>query len=193
MIRIGLPKGTIKTKSLHVIRQLTGVDTPEKKLSYKNDVMEIFLLKHRDIPGLLSRNRIDIGVTSTEWLTECNCDLKVFKHLDWCDTRMSVIGKAGTQLHDLKQVRCVTEFPSIAANYFREQGIAQVDITAVSGSSESMVPSIFDISIDCVETGRTLRENGLIEIDIISHCKTVLVCRREKLTAMQESFVSRIN
>jgi ATP phosphoribosyltransferase len=193
MLRIGLPKGTIKEKSLDVIRGLTGGHAGGKRLSYGTADTEIFLLKHRDIPGLLARKVIDVGITSTEWLDECGADLAVLKSLDWCDTRMSVIAKEGTRLSDLKRIRCVTEFPSTAASYFRQQQIPSVDIVTVFGSSESLVPSVFDVSIDCVETGRTLRENGLSEISVISHCRTVLVCRHADAQVMHASLVSKIN
>ena len=192
MLRIGLPKGTIKEKSFDVIRKLTGMDAQGKRLSYKNAEAEIFLLKHRDIPRLLARKVIDVGITSTEWLDECGDDLAILKELNWCDTRMSVIGREGTQLSELERIRCITEFPSTAARYFQQNSIFDVEILTVSGSSESLVPSVFDVSIDCVETGRTLRENGLTEIQVISYCRTVLVCRRTDVETMKFSFASKI-
>lgn len=193
MLRIGLPKGTIKEKSFAVIRELLGIHAEGKRLSYSNAETEIFLLKHRDIPGLLARKVIDVGITSTEWLDECGDNLAILKNLDWCDTRVSVIAREGTKLCELKGIRCVTEFPSTAANYFRQQKISDVEIVTVSGSSESLVPSVFDVSVDCVETGRTLRENGLSEIHVISHCRTVLVCRHADVHAMRTSFVGEIS
>lgn len=178
MIRIGLPKGVIKEKSLDIIRNLIGEDVNEKKLSFNNNDYHIYLLKHRDIPKMIEADLLDIGVTSTEWVEENQCNVNIIKTLEWCNTRVCLIFAKEKEEIGLGNVKCVTEFPNIAKAYFKEKKI-ECEIYHISGSSEACVDDMFDCCVDCVETGSTLDENNLIIKDTILHSKVAVISQKK--------------
>lgn len=173
MLKIGLPKGNIKKKSIALAKTMLNEDYDDSLLHFCKDDIEVFLLKQRDIPQLLDNGILDIGITSTEWITEKEVDLTIEQYLDWCDTRISLITPSNHMERPLKT--CVTEYPQIASRFFNENKMTDTKIITLSGSSEALVPYVYDCCIDCVETGGTLKHNGLVEKTIIFEAKTVLV------------------
>lgn len=132
-------------------------------------------LKHNDIVRFVKNGILDLGISSQEWIYENEFDCNIIKAFDWCDTRISLI--TTKSISTIKS--CVTEFPCIAKKYFQSRNI-DVDIVSVSGSTESLVPCKFDCSIDCVETGNTLKANNLIIQDTLCASKIVLFSREQR-------------
>lgn len=184
MIKIGLPKGVVKSRSLEIIRRYAGEIKNEKTMFYPVGGLCFFLLKHRDIPVFIEHGWLDFGVTSTEWLIEQNVNLEIVKKLDWCNTRISLLATESTLYSDEPYSTCVTEFPRIADLYAGKIG-RSLRIHAVSGSCEGMVPNIFDFCIDCVETGETLRANQLEEFIHLIDTQTVVVCHSKQVATFR--------
>lgn len=176
MIKIGLPKGGIKEKSMEVIKKITGIEMGNKKLNFKNDIYEFYLLKHRDIPKMINEGLLDAGITSYEWIKESETDLKVLKELDWCNTSIALIGK------EMKngKAKCATEFFNVTNKYISERKL-DIEVYKLSGSGEACIPGLFDYCVDCVETGETLKQNGLVVLDEILTSKVMLVCKDESV------------
>lgn len=170
-IKIGLPKGDLFKYSSQIICALMGNCIKPKKLSYQNCKYEIYLTKLRDIPHLLENNILDVGITCDEWIVETGADVEIVKRLDWCDTKISLIGCEA--IDSIKYITCITEYPNIAKKYFESKQIKH-KIYKISGSSEAFVPHRFDYCVDCVETQSTLNANDLREIDILLSSKIVL-------------------
>ncbi|MFB5761890.1 ATP phosphoribosyltransferase [Paenibacillus medicaginis] len=181
MIKIGLPKGVVKHKSISVIETFLNYDINKEKLHFfDNSRVHFYLLKHRDIPKLISSGNLDFGITSTEWIYESDIELHVHKELDWCDTRISLIsGKGEPVLGQKLPIRCVTEFPRIANDFFKKINQTDVVIDSISGSSEALIPSLYNCCVDCVETGYTLALHNLAEEKVIYESKVVLVSKNE--------------
>ncbi|XMB25934.1 ATP phosphoribosyltransferase [Paenibacillus sp. BR2-3] len=136
------------------------------------------MLKHRDIPRLIELGYLDLGITSTEWLYENGSDLYIHKELDWCDTRISLISdKDSPVLSENTTIRCITEFPRITRDFFSRTNKNNVTIDNISGSSEALVPSIYNCCVDCVETGKTLLLHNLTEESIFYKSQIVLVSK----------------
>lgn len=186
MIVIGLPKGSVKKNSLGLVSKILNAKVNEKELSFRNDKYTIMLLKHRDIPRFLEKGLIDIGITSDEWVEEYGVKFNRIDTLDWCNTRISLIGKINMDFQDgISRCKIITEFPNIASKYIQQKKI-QCDLFYVSGSSEACVPEMFDFCIDCVETGKTLIDNNLEEKEVIMHSQIAIfakddldICRSE--------------
>ncbi|AIQ15084.1 ATP phosphoribosyltransferase [Paenibacillus durus] len=179
MIRFGMPKGVVKRKSISLIEDLLRVPINKDKLHFfdQGDV-HYYLLKHRDIPRLIELGCLDLGITSTEWLYENGSDLYIHKELDWCDTRISLISdKDSPVLSENATIRCITEFPRITRDFFSRTNKNNVTIDNISGSSEALVPSIYNCCVDCVETGKTLLLHNLTEESIIYKSQIVLVSK----------------
>ncbi|MDQ1236645.1 ATP phosphoribosyltransferase [Paenibacillus sp. SORGH_AS306] len=118
----------------------------------------------------------DIGIVGKDVLIEENRAVYELLDLGIARCRMSVIG-----LPDWKpgiQQRVATKYPNVASQYFREQG-QQVEVIKLNGSIE-LAPMIglADRIVDMVETGETLRENGLVEMETIFGITSRLIANR---------------
>lgn len=184
-IKIGLPKGSFIKYSNKIIATLIGNCLEEKRLSYQNDLYEVYLVKLRDVPKLLENNIIDVGITCDEWLAETGAKVEVLKKLDWCDTKISLIGCIEIEKMADKKISCITEYPNIAKRYFEAKNIEH-SIYTISGSSEAFVPNRFDYCIDCVETQGTLNANKLNEIEVILRSKIVLARSNQSNASIDE-------
>lgn len=188
MIKIAFAKGNIQKKACNILWKKWGVDFNKNKLSIEIEGNKYFFVKHRDIPKLLMDGVVDIGVTSFEWIKEKKVDVHILKTLDWCDTTICYIEPVSRTRKD--NVTCVTEFPNIASEYFKNNGM-DVDIKLISGSSEAYVPWLYDSCVDCVETGLTLLENNLRVKDIIISSK-IVVCVRKTEAGLYEEFIEEL-
>lgn len=176
-IKIGFPKGNVHGKSRELTEKLLKKTSPKGQLHIGNDFYDIFFLKHRDITRMVAEGKLDFGITSEEWIYELKSEekLNVLKKLDWCDTRIALIVHDGEQSENKK---CITEFYNIAVEYFAKKGIDDIQVDKISGSSEALVPTLYDCCIDCVETGSTLKENNLVIKDIIFNSSIVVVSNK---------------
>ena len=185
MVKIGLPKGVVKSKSLELIEELLGIKADKNRLNFSKDDVNIYLLKHRDIPKLIERGKIDVGITSLEWIEETESYVEILQELDWCDTRISLISsKENSVLDSDRTIHCITEFPNISKKFFEANKKTNVKIELISGSSEALVPSLYNCCVDCVETGSTLKVHNLYEEHIILKSKVVLVTRINNSNSM---------
>lgn len=177
-MRLGLPKGSILTHSERVLQRFAGAAYKMGKLSHVDDQgRRLLLLKHRDIPKLVSDGDLDFGVTGSEWIAESQLAIHVLGYLEWCNSRISVIGLPGARINVHSVGVCATEFPNIASRYLASAGLSRVTIKKISGSCEALIPALCNIGVDCVETGSTLRANGLAEFDRILTSRVALVSK----------------
>ncbi|MFF2154598.1 ATP phosphoribosyltransferase [Paenibacillus chitinolyticus] len=181
MIRMGLPKGVVKQRSFQLIESYLGHGVNRQQLWFTDGKdMSFYLLKHRDIPRLIASGQLDCGITSTEWIEEFELSFETIAELDWCDTRISVISPEAAPALEKNELTCITEFPRIANKYFSRFPSKRVKIESVSGSSEALVPSLYDCCVDCIETGATLAHNNLREEAVIYRSKVVFVSNRRQ-------------
>lgn len=177
-INIGLPKGFLKSKSLKLTENLLNKKIDRNLLKFINDEFNIYLLKSRDIPTLIEKGNLDIGIALTEWVEESGCKVSIIKELNWYAGRISLIAKAGFIKKLDQKINCVTEFPKITENFFKKKRIKNYAIQKIYGSSEGLVPEIYNCCIDCVETGETLKKHKLNEEYVIMKTKAILVQKK---------------
>ncbi|WP_191485012.1 ATP phosphoribosyltransferase [Pseudomonas sp. FEN] len=179
-VKIGFPKGVVIPYSRSTIEKIMHMDAKNDCLSFCNTETHCYLLKHRDIPQLVHDGVIDIGVTSSEWVAESGLEnISIQKHLDWCDTRISLIGShAKNEL--VAGVKVVTEFPRITKQFLAGLSIPPSNIYKLSGSTEAMIPNAFLYGVECIETGQTLRANGLVEITEIMNASVVVITKKDE-------------
>jgi ATP phosphoribosyltransferase len=196
MLTVGLPLGRVAGRSRALAALLVdGDQDPELLYTSSGDrSVRVVFLKHRDIPGLVADGVLDIGVTSFEWVRESEQPVRVLHELDWCDTRVSLLVPDAVEFvpPPSRHLRCVTEFPTLAAGHFARVGLLDVEMRVVSGSTEGMVPGLFDCAIDCVETGKTAARHGLREEAMILASTTVVIVATEHAAAEINKLGSRI-
>ena len=135
------------------------IEVPEEKLTF-------ILAKPMDVPTYVEHGVADLGIAGKDVMLEEERDVYELLDLKITACYLAVAGLPGTKMNDVAP-KIATKYPTIASSYFREQG-EQVEIIKLNGSIE-LAPMIglADRIVDIVSTGRTLKENGLVEYEKI--------------------------
>lgn len=138
--------------------------------------MEFILAKPVDVPTYVEYGVADIGIVGKDVLLEEERDVYELLDLGIARCRMSIIGLPNWQPGI--QQRVATKYPNVASRYFREQG-QQVEVVKLNGSIElAPLIGLADRIVDMVETGQTLKDNGLVEMTSIFEITSRLVANR---------------
>lgn len=170
-LTFALGKGRLANKTLELFEQI-GITCEEikdkntRKLIFVNEELKLrfFLAKGPDVPTYVEYGAADIGVVGRDTILEE--DRNVFEVLDlnYGKCRMCVCGPASAKelLQHHERIRVASKYPNIAKEYFYNQKHQTVDIIKLNGSVElGPIVELSDVIVDIVETGSTLRENGL--------------------------------
>ena len=173
MLNIALPKGRLGEKAYGVLAQ-AGYPCPEvlmdnRKLTFENEAAGVryFWVKPSDVAVYVERGATDLGIAGSDILTEYRPD--VYELLDLCmgRCRMCVAGPKDFAYDHAHTLRVATKFPSIARSYYNARS-REIDLIHLNGSIElAPILGLSDVIVDIVETGKTLRENGLAVLDEI--------------------------
>jgi len=182
MLKVAMPKGRIYKQAFRMFHE-AGLSIPEEAddsrrliIPFPEADMEFILAKPVDVPTYVEYGVADIGVVGKDVLMEENRDVYELLDLGIARCRMSVI--ALPDWEPVMNPRVATKYPNIASQYFRERG-QQVEVIKLNGSIE-LAPMIklADRIVDMVETGQTLRENGLVEMEEIFQITSRLIANR---------------
>ena len=138
-------------------------------------------VKPGDVPTYVEYGVADAGICGHDVLLESHADVHEPLDLQLGRCRIAVAGKRevlGKDYNLLATVRVATKYPRIATAYFHDQGVP-IEVIPLSGSVElAPLLGLSDRIVDLVETGRTLRENGLEVIDVITESTARLIVNR---------------
>ncbi|MDR9851995.1 ATP phosphoribosyltransferase [Paenibacillus sp. VCA1] len=181
-LKVAMPKGRIYKKAAELFRKAglpieAEVDETRKLVIDLPELgMEFILAKPVDVPTYVEYGAADIGIVGKDVLMEENRDVYELLDLGIAKCRMSVIGLPNWQPGI--QQRVATKYPNVASQYFREQG-QQVEVIKLNGSIElAPLIGLADRIVDMVETGQTLKENGLVEMSRIFDITSRLIANR---------------
>ena len=167
MLNVALPKGRLGDKVYHLLAGI-GYGCPEdynatRKLVVENPEAGIryFLVKPSDVAIYVEHGAADVGIVGKDILTEAEADVYELLDTGLGKCRMCVAAPADYQDDPSRPVRVATKFVSIAKSYYASMG-RDIDIIKLNGSIElAPILGLSDVIVDIVETGTTLRENGL--------------------------------
>lgn len=170
-LTFALAKGRLANKTLELLEQL-GItceemkDKESRKLIFVNEELKLkfFLSKGPDVPTYVEYGAADIGVVGRDTIMEENRRVYEVLDLGFGKCRMCVCGpeSAGELLQHHERIRVATKYPLIAKEYFYNKKHQTVDIIKLNGSVElGPIVGLSDVIVDIVETGGTLKENGL--------------------------------
>lgn len=142
-------------------------------------LLDLLLLKPDDVPTYVEYGTADLGICGRDVLVERNIDAYHPLDLGIGRCRLVVAGRVGESLERLTRMpRIATKYPHIAARHFARRGV-QVEIVNVLSSVElAPLTGLADLIVDLVETGTTLKENGLEVKEEILAVSTLLVANR---------------
>ncbi|AIQ50221.1 MULTISPECIES: ATP phosphoribosyltransferase [Paenibacillus] len=182
ILKVAMPKGRIYTKAAEMFRQAglpippDGEESRKLVVSLPEAGMEFILAKPVDVPTYVEYGVADIGIVGKDVLLEEERDVYELLDLGIARCRMSIIGLPNWQPGI--QQRVATKYPNVASRYFREQG-QQVEVVKLNGSIElAPLIGLADRIVDMVETGQTLKDNGLVEMKSIFEITSRLVANR---------------
>src|SRR5215510_749800 len=139
------------------------------------------LVKPADVPTYVEYGAADIGIAGRDVIMESGADLLQPMDLNFGHCKIAVAGpKAASSINgtDHPTVRVATKYPRITLDYYTARGIP-VEIIPLSGSIElAPLIGLADRIVDVVETGRTLRENGLEVLEVIAESSARLLINR---------------
>jgi ATP phosphoribosyltransferase len=151
--------------------------------------LRFLLLKPDDVPTYVEYGAADLGVVGRDVLLERRYDLYQPLDLGIGRCRMVVASVPGMELPAVPRI--ATKYPRIATDHFASRGI-QAEVIFVQGSVElAPLVGLADLIVDLVETGSTLKENGLVETETIHDISSVVVANRS-LFKLRHADVSAI-
>ena len=176
-LTFAMGKGRLANKTLELFEKI-GItceemkDKDSRKLIFVNEELKLrfFLSKGPDVPTYVEYGAADIGVVGEDTILEENRNVYEVLDLGFGKCRMCVCGpkEAEELLKHHERIRVASKYPNIAKDYFYNQKFQTVDIIKLNGSVElGPLVELSDVIVDIVETGSTLKENGLMVLEEI--------------------------
>ena len=174
-LTFALTKGRLANKTLALLEQI-GItcseiyDKESRKLIFVNEELKLkfFLAKGPDVPTYVEYGAADIGVVGKDTILEEGRNVHEVCDLHFGKCRMCVCGpEAAKELLKRRElIRVATKYPNIAKDYFYNKKHQTVEIIKLNGSIElAPLVGLSEVIVDIVETGSTLKENGLVVLE----------------------------
>jgi len=190
---IAIPTGKLFDLANSYIKELGyELDDTRQFIQLKNNT-RIFKTKPKAIPGLVYSNRIQIGFVGKDVLMENeNYDsFEIIGTFAKCNLRLVLASYAKTLKKDYPNV-IATEYPNFVSQYFLNKGIP-VSILPSYGSTEGYCPYYADFIVDLVDTGRSLAENDLFELETLSDVEYVIFKKKDNNSPFVRLFNAYLN
>ena len=202
-ITIALAKGRLAKQTMALLEQM-GIlceemkDPSSRKLIFQNEEwkLQFFLAKASDVPTFVEYGAADIGVVGKDTIDEEGRKLYEVLDLNLGKCRMCVAGPKSAEelLKHGERIRVATKYPAIAKNYFYNKKHQTVEIIKLNGSVElAPIVGLSEVIVDIVETGSTLRENGLEVLEEIYPLSARIVVNQVSMKMEQERITKLIN
>jgi ATP phosphoribosyltransferase len=184
---LGLPKGRILDETAKVFAKagydLSPLFADSRKLVFECGPLRVLVLRNSDIATYVAYGAADIGVVGSDVLAEEGRDLYEPLDLGIGKCRMIVAERAEHRVDDrsLSHLRIATKYPRTTRAYLQKKGIT-AEVIELSGAIElGPLTGLCDRIVDITQTGETLRQNGLVEIDTIAQVSSRLVVNPARL------------
>lgn len=202
-LTFALAKGRLATKTLEILESVGYTceemkDPDSRKLIFVNEEQKIriFLAKASDVPTYVEYGAADIGVVGRDTILEEGRKLYEVIDLGLGKCRMCVAGpiQAKELLKHGELIRVATKYPNIAKDYFYNKKHQTVEIIKLNGSIElAPIVGLSEVIVDIVETGTTLRENGLEVLEEICPLSARMVVNQVSMKMENERITGLIN
>ena len=184
---MAIPKGRVLEELARRLRK-AGVDPKtllaDDRTLVRDDAksgLRFLLLKPDDVPTYVEYGAADLGICGRDILLEREYDLYAPLDLGIGRCRMVVAGRPGAGRVQGQTLRVATKFANVARRHFLTRG-EQVDTVYVQGSVElAPLTGLSDVIVDLVESGETLRQNGLVELETVCEITSVVIANRVAL------------
>jgi ATP phosphoribosyltransferase len=198
-LTIAVAKGRLQTEALDLLAR-AGLSVSSEMLASRRLAVEdeagrfrFIFVKPGDVPVYVEHGIADCGVVGRDVLLESEADVLQPLTLGIGRCRMVVAAPSDVPLSDYRVLRVATKYPRVTARHFGSRGLS-VEIIQLSGSVEvAPLLGLADCIVDLVETGRTLRENGLAIVEVIAEITARLVINRASYQLKAEAVANLID
>lgn len=194
MLKLVLPKGSLEEGTFEL---LNAADLPLLRSSdrdYQGSIDDpridsVAVIRPQEIPRYIEDGHFDLGITGQDWIAETGADVVEVGVLTYAKATprpvkivlaMSIDSGVDGPDQLPAEMTVSTEYTNLTERYFAEKGIPARVIRSY-GSNEAKVPHIVDAIVHNVETGGTLRRNGLKIVDVLMESWTVLVANKKTM------------
>lgn len=188
-LTLALPKGRLLDGALDLLRDLgvDGIDAESRRLIFTDERrgLRVLFLKPADVPAYVDYGAADLGIVGKDILLEQEPDVYEPLDLDFGFCRLVVAEPRELWERDdpsrWSWVRVATKYPRLTEQYFSNRGV-QVEIVRLDGSIElAPLVGLADRIVDLVQSGETLRANGLVEVAEIVRSTARLIVNRASM------------
>ncbi len=202
-ITIALAKGRLAKKAMGMLEEV-GItceemkDPDSRKLIFTNEKLKFrfFLAKANDVPTYVEYGAADIGIVGKDTILEEGRKMYEVLDLKIGKCRMCVAGpeNAAELLKHGELIRVATKYPDIAKDYFYNKKHQTVEIIKLNGSIElAPIVGLSEVIVDIVETGSTLKENGLVVLEEVCPLSARMVVNQVSMKMEHERITKLIN
>jgi len=183
-LTVAIPKGRLGEQTIKMLKSLgigEVIDEKSRKLVFEDEKRDIkfMLLKNSDVITYVENGVADIGVSGKDMVMERNPDIYELYKMNIGRCKMSVAGIKGRKIFREDTIlKVATKFPEIAKKYFESKG-QKIKIIKLNGSIElAPLLGLSDVIVDLVETGNTLKANGLEIFDDMYNINAIIISNK---------------
>lgn len=193
MLTIALPKGRIADETLEIFEKTFGTSFifEDRKLILETGDFRFLLVRNQDVPAYVLNQAADLGVVGLDVLEEKQMDLVKLMDLGIGKCRVC-IGMRNEDELDLTrpEITVATKMENIAKNYFASKAMA-VKVIKLYGSIElAPIVGLSDAIVDIVETGTTMKQNGLKVVETIMDSSAHLIANKNSFITKKEEVLT---
>ena len=207
-IVIAIAKGRIEKdvyRRLKILNMEDCIETDSRKLIFTDEENKITYIhvKPSDVVTYVENGVADLGIVGKDTILENENDNEVYELLDlgFGKCKFSVAGMKGKNNYSKEEtLKVATKYPRIAKNYFKSRG-QKIEIIKLNGSVElAPIVGLSDVIVDLVETGNTLKANGLEIVEDMCNISSRIIANRvsykfkkSKIESIVEKFASTLD
>ena len=199
VIKIALGKGRLADTTVEQLQSI-GIEFPDyskksRKLFFTDSTgkIRIIFVKAVDVGIYVEKGACDVGVIGKDTLLESGSDVFEMLDLGYGKCKFAVAAPNGFKYDKTKKLRVATKYPNVATQYFAQMG-RSIEIIKINGSVElAPLIGLSDVIVDIVETGNTLRENGLSVVEEIADISARFIVNRASLKTKEKQVAEIMN
>lgn len=183
-VTVAIPKGRLGTQAIEILKAAglgDSIDESSRKLVFRNENKDIdfILLKNSDVITYVENGIADVGISGKDMIMESSGDFYELYKMNIGKCKLSVAGIKGKKV--IKEdtiLKVATKFPVTAKRYFTSRG-QKIKIIKLNGSIElAPIMGLSDVIVDIVETGNTLKANGLEVFEDMYHISAMIISNK---------------
>ena len=192
MLTVALPKGRIAQETLEIFETIFGESFAfdDRKLILETPNFKFLLVRNQDVATYVYHQAADIGVVGLDTLEEQGLDVIRLLDLKRGRCKVAIGMKKGEKLDLTKpEIKVATKMVNITKRYFADRAVA-ADVIKLYGSIElAPLVGLADMIVDIVETGTTMKQNGLEVVETIMESSTYLIANKNSFFAKKSEIL----